>query len=1419
MMQRDSQPERRGTRSLRRHAARRALALWLLTHLLVPPALAGPSGERVVSGQAQIERQGDHTESQVGHRSILEWQSFDIGQNESVQFLQPGSSSRVLNRIGNSDPTYIDGLLSANGQVYIANPYGVYFGGNAVVDVARLVAAAGSISNQDFLLGDDHFTDLQGRVENRGRIQAHDVQLLGARVANHGEIQAAGSLLLVSGREVWLAQHDSHLLIKLGSLIDGDAEPGEGAAIENSGRLEAGERARLVTGDALGISIRNTGLIRARQIALEGGRDSRLEISGRLDASNPDPGERGGEIEILGDWIALEGARLDASGGAGGGNVRVGGGLQGSGPHTARGTYVSEDSQVRADALSKGDGGQIVVWSDEITRVHGDLSARGGVEGGDGGFIETSSSGSFEVRRVADVSAPQGEAGVWLIDPANVEIRDTTDDPDLEDPDLTGPPVFQPLGDTSIISTAVLVEALAQGSNVVVTTNRFAREGSEVGNITVEDAIVVVKAGPGVSTASLTLQAANDILVKADIASHDEDLALSVQLFANENRLTSLLGQPELGESTTAIADNPQFERGNVILSGKEGELEIRTQGGSVELFGVDVRLNGRILTDGGRVDIIALNPRGVDDRVDPASVGGGTATIDARIETAGGGVSIQGVDLVDLLDATVIDAGEGVVAISSSGRVAVAGGVSLTAQTIDLLAGRSAGDEGALILSGAAVLQGDEISLRADDSEETGATMQTVAPIQIGSQVRFIDSGGDAAPRVLAFRQNADIDSAQLPTLDQFASAGVDDLSGTAYTLESREGTVEFLAAGGTALRVKGADLTLITQTAPVIEETIRPESVEVRVASGFEVEASLAEHLRPSSTLTLHGGTEGARELDSGEMDPGDLRVGDLVNVRLQADRIALRAGDGAGASQVIIGDGATFRTGDDSGAPEAFSIEQDANIEADDIPKLEHFGLDPEVDSLAGVEYGLRSNQGSVTLGHPERLNDTHLSVAARLGIQFAEGAEPIRVQSADLGGLASFQVGPEHVDGFEVVGDGSEGSKVRIFRAALGGTGVLSFAGADEGTLMVPADEVRLIASDGRPGSGTGSVDLDGSKVIFHATDAVDRAPAVFVLQQDAALVRPPDAPDSSSLLASQALFGGGNLPILQAYRSDEGAIELDASHDLADGLTGDLVLEADTISIARGEVAEGEGGADLDFPGLGGRVFLRGRSIKLEAGSNLDTGELGKVDASAGVRLSGFDRESESVDLGTLFAPTSPDSFSILQAATISSGQLPDRLHFGDPTFADGSDPIDYRLESTQGSIALEDGSPVQGSDLSLILGFGEDELETVAETTRRIDLGAGALDLSSLLASSEGPLELMAGADITASSVTLHSGTSITVSKADGSLDFGNDPENDFAGIGQLTLASPDITLAAEFDGASVDASSDKLRLREGLSS
>ena len=148
-----------------------------------------------------------------------------------------------------------------------------------------------------------------------------------------------------------------------------------------------------------------------------------------IDASDRSPGATGGSVSILGEHVALTDAVVDASGDAGGGSVLVGGDFQGGNPdvQNAQRTFVAADAEIRADAVTRGDGGKVIVWADGDTRFDGSISARGGAQGGNGGFAEVSGKEQLTFTGQVDLTAPAGQRGTLLLDPKNITIDASAD--------------------------------------------------------------------------------------------------------------------------------------------------------------------------------------------------------------------------------------------------------------------------------------------------------------------------------------------------------------------------------------------------------------------------------------------------------------------------------------------------------------------------------------------------------------------------------------------------------------------------------------------------------------------------------------------------------------------------------------------------------------------------------------------------------------------------------------------------------------------------------------------------------------------------------------------------------------------------------------------------------------------------------
>src|SRR5688500_4888817 len=90
-------------------------------------ALANPTTPQVVSGTAAFARPDARTLNVTNSRgAIINWQGFSIGAGEVTRFVQPSSSSAVLNRVNvGADISRIQGQLLSNGRVFLINPAGI----------------------------------------------------------------------------------------------------------------------------------------------------------------------------------------------------------------------------------------------------------------------------------------------------------------------------------------------------------------------------------------------------------------------------------------------------------------------------------------------------------------------------------------------------------------------------------------------------------------------------------------------------------------------------------------------------------------------------------------------------------------------------------------------------------------------------------------------------------------------------------------------------------------------------------------------------------------------------------------------------------------------------------------------------------------------------------------------------------------------------------------------------------------------------------------------------------------------------------------------------------------------------------------------------------------------------------------------
>jgi filamentous hemagglutinin family protein len=206
---------------------------------------------------------------QTGDKAILNWETFNVGRNTTVDFKQQADWA-VLNRVNDpaARPSQIQGQIKADGTVLIANRNGIVFCGSSQTDTRNLVAAAARIGDEQFKArgihsaktGDSYapsFTDAGGAVQ----VEA------GAQLATRTptSVKQGGGYVLLMGQEV---DNAGTITTPRGQaqLAAGDffiVRPGQGTAANKASSTRGNEVAPQFGADSTAGRVANTGLLQA----------------------------------------------------------------------------------------------------------------------------------------------------------------------------------------------------------------------------------------------------------------------------------------------------------------------------------------------------------------------------------------------------------------------------------------------------------------------------------------------------------------------------------------------------------------------------------------------------------------------------------------------------------------------------------------------------------------------------------------------------------------------------------------------------------------------------------------------------------------------------------------------------------------------------------------------------------------------------------------------------------------------------------------------------------------------------------------------------------------------------------------------------------------------------------------------------
>ena len=688
---------------MRIHPSNRLIGLSLTALLLISPmGMFGPAfaltGFEVVSGDATLSQTGDvWNVTSTSQAAIVQWQTFNVGANQTVNFILPDVTASLLNRILGG-PSTILGRINSNGTILLSNTAGIRIGQSAAINAAGFVASSLKLSDQNYLNNNWTFTrDANGNpasVINEGDITTAPggfVVLSGAAVANSGNIFAPdGTVHLAVGDTIRMQVGPNHAVdVTIDDALQARID-GLQAAIANSGDINARTvelQAKL--SESLYEHVINTdGVIRTTGAVREGATIRLYGVTedgtgtvfheGLLDANSI--AFDGGTVHILGDHLVMAGDII--ANGVNGGEILIGGDYQGKDTlHHATTTTVTETASLQANAIADGDGGKVIAWADDHTRFDGDAQAKGGTHSGDGGLIETSGKQTLIVGQSAhvDASAANGSGGLWLLDPTDLTINSGAG------------------GDTSSNVYADNIQTtLNTGTSVTVQTSGA---GGGNGRITVNDGVSINKTGGGEAT--LRLNAHETIVFNGsngtgiNIASSSDQLNLTLNadtdatnagaIRLNYTTIDTNNGDIIMGGGadplTTAAIGTSSYTAGirfeNSTLSTGTGDMALRGQGwndaGTSYHHGVLVSTNSALSTTSGDITITGTGGNGAANNFSVWVYNGADiSTVDGNLNITGtggnsAGGSNEGIRIQDT-GSTVRATGTGNVTLTGTG-------------------------------------------------------------------------------------------------------------------------------------------------------------------------------------------------------------------------------------------------------------------------------------------------------------------------------------------------------------------------------------------------------------------------------------------------------------------------------------------------------------------------------------------------------------------------------------------------------------------------------------------------------------------------------------------------------------------------------------------------------------------------------
>ncbi|MBW4562861.1 MAG: CHAT domain-containing protein [Mojavia pulchra JT2-VF2] len=593
----------------------------------IVPAIDG-TGTIVTPNGNRLDITGGTT-SGDGANLFHSFQQFGVTPEQIANFQANPNLQNILGRITGGNASVINGLIQVTGgspNLFLMNPAGFVFGSNASLNVPGAFTATTAngvgFGNSWFnAIGANDYTVLAGNptgfaftmtqpgaILNAGNLgvgAGQSLNLLGGTVVNTGQLSApAGQILITSvpGQSwVRLSQPGNLLSLEIQPLAANSNQP-------NNSTIPIVSLPELLTVGNTGLSANPDGSVKVpgsnTNVPITPGTTI---VSGKVDVSGP----TGGTVNALGKKVGVIGANINASGTNGGGTVLIGGDYKGQGtvPNAAQ-TYVDSNSVINADSNLNGNGGRVIVWGNDTTQFLGKITARGGVNIGDGGFVEVSGKNFLTFNGQVDTSAANGKLGSLLLDPSTLTIIDAPSGSGTFDSTAGSIPFDLADSGANTVSWGALA-SLGFGANIDL---------QATGNITI-DSITGSTPGvttPGVATLSLgssggfSLTSTSGSVIFATITDTINTTGGAITIsgaslsLGNLNTVGSFSTSGNVNLSATG-----NISAGNIIASGNgygTGSIGVTTTGGAITLGSLDTSITEPFFTSatGGSVTLNA---------------------------------------------------------------------------------------------------------------------------------------------------------------------------------------------------------------------------------------------------------------------------------------------------------------------------------------------------------------------------------------------------------------------------------------------------------------------------------------------------------------------------------------------------------------------------------------------------------------------------------------------------------------------------------------------------------------------------------------------------------------------------------------------------------------------------------------------